>query len=75
MSSVVHETLFMPIDFDIDVDGRTARARIPGILDAAGAPIRSPVSGNPHRIRIDLPNGIEFEFAEIGSRSTKARRP
>jgi hypothetical protein len=72
MSSEVHETLFKPIDFDIDVDARTARARIPGLLEAVGAPIRGQVSGNPHRIRIDLPDGIEFELAEIGSGSTEA---
>ena len=27
---------------------------------------------NMHRIRIDLPDGIEFELAEIGSASTRA---
>ena len=72
MSSAVHETLFRPIDFEIDVDGRTARAGIPGLLEAVGAPIRSQVSGDRHRVRIDLPDGIEFEIAEIGSGSTKA---
>ena len=35
-----------------------------------GRPITSPVNGKPHRIRIDLPDGIEFEIAEIGSAST-----
>jgi hypothetical protein len=71
MSSVVHETLFRPIEFEIDVDGRTARARIPDVLESEGQPIRSPVSGEEHRIRIDLPNGIEFELAEIGRGFTK----
>lgn len=71
MSSKVHETLFRPIAFEIDVDGRTARSTIPGLLETTGRPIRSPVNGTPHRIRIDLPNGIEFELAEIGSASTE----
>jgi hypothetical protein len=71
MSGVVHETLFRRIDFHVDVDGRTAKAAIPGFLEAEGTPIRSPVSGKEHRIRIDLPNGIEFELAEIGRGSTK----
>ncbi len=30
------------------------------------------MSGDPHRVRIDIPNGIEFEQAEIGNASTKA---
>jgi hypothetical protein len=72
MSSKVHEPLFRPIAFEIDIDARAARASIPGILEAIGEPILSPVSGNPHRIRIDLPDGIEFELAEIGSASTRA---
>ena len=32
----------------------------------------SPATGEQHRVRIDIPNGIEFEIAEIGSASTKA---
>jgi hypothetical protein len=28
------------------------------------------VDGSPHRVRIDLPNGMEFDIAEIGSAST-----
>lgn len=71
MSRVVHEPSFRPIEFEIDVDRRTARAKIPGLLDAVGAPILSPVDGKEHRIRIDLPRGIEFELAEIGRGSTR----
>jgi hypothetical protein len=32
----------------------------------------SPATGEQHRVRIDIPNGIEFEIAEIGSASTKS---
>jgi hypothetical protein len=42
------------------------------MLEATGRPIRSPVTGDPHRVRIEIPNGIEFEVAEIGTGSTKA---
>jgi len=72
MSDKVHEPLFEPIDFEIDIEARIARASIPGILSASGKPIRSPVDGSTHRVRIDLPDGMEFEQAEIGSASTKA---
>ncbi len=67
MSDTVHPTLFKPIEFDVDIEARTARAVIPGVLDSTGSPIRPPHSDGEHRVRIDLPNGIEFEFAEIGS--------
>jgi hypothetical protein len=72
MSDTKHEPLIKPIEFEVDVEGRTARVNIPGVLESTGRPIASPVSGDPHRVRIDIPNGIEFEQAEIGNASTKA---
>ncbi len=72
MSSTVHEPLFKPIEFDVDIEARTARVAIPGVVDSVGRPIKSPATGDEHRVRIDIPNGIEFAFAEIGSATTKA---
>jgi hypothetical protein len=72
MSSTVHPTLFKPIQFEVDVEARTARVMIPGVLESTGRPIKSPATGAEHRVRIDIPNGIEFELAEVGSASTKA---
>ena len=72
MSATVHQPLFKPIAFDVDIAARTARVSIPGMLASSGRPIVSPATGEPHRVRIDIPNGIEFEIAEIGSASTTA---
>ena len=72
MSKTVHETLYKPIEFECDIEARTARVRIPGLLASTGEPIRSPATGGVHRVRIDIPKGIEFELAEIGSASTLA---
>ena len=72
MSSKVHETLYKPIDYEIDIDERTAKVSIPGILEATGRPIRNPYDGGEHRVRIDIPGGIEFELAEVGNASSKA---
>ena len=72
MSSTVHEPLARPIEFQMDLEGRTARVSIPGIMESEGRPIKSPVSGDEHRVRIDIPDGIEYRVAEIGSASTKA---
>jgi hypothetical protein len=63
--------LFKPITLAIDVDGRRGRISIPGVLEATGEPIRNPVTGAEHRVRIDLPNGFEYRLAEIGSGTTK----
>jgi hypothetical protein len=72
MSSIVHEPVFKLIEFEVDIEQRRARVVIPGVLESSGRPIRSPATGDEHRVRIDIPNGIEFELAEIGSATTKA---
>jgi hypothetical protein len=72
MSSTVHPPIFKPIEFQVDIAARTAKVAILGVLESSGRPIKSPATGAEHRVRIDIPNGIEFELAEIGSASTKA---
>lgn len=62
----VNDPIFTKVDFDIDIDGRTARLRVPELVEARGEPIRNPVTGDPQRARIDLPNGFEYRLAEVG---------
>jgi hypothetical protein len=66
------QPLFKPITFDVDVEARRARVEVPGVLEMSGEPIRNPVTGAEHRVRIDLPHGFEYRIAEIGSGTTKA---
>ena len=75
MSSQVHEPISAQIDVEVDIEKRTARVSIPGTLKSTGHPIVSPATGDEHRVRIDIPSGIEFEIAEIGSASTQASQP
>jgi hypothetical protein len=72
MSSTHHEPQFKPIEFEVDIEARIGRVRVPGLIEATGQPIKSPATGDEHRVRIDIPNGIEFELAEIGMASTKS---
>lgn len=72
MSPTIHEPHFAPIDFTIDIEERTARLNVPGIIESRGEPIRNIVSGEPHRVRIDLPAGFEFELAEMGSGTSRS---
>lgn len=67
MSDTIHPTLFKPIEYEVDLEARRARAVIPGVLESSGRPIRPPHSDAEHRVQIHIPNGIEFETAEIGS--------
>jgi len=66
------EPLFKPITFAVDIEARRGRVEIPGVLEMSGEPIRNPVTGAEHRVRIDMPEGFEFRLAEIGSASTTA---
>jgi hypothetical protein len=66
------EPLFKPIEFEVDVEARRARLVVPGVVESFGEPIRNPVTGAEHRVRIDLPHGFEYRLAEIGSGRTKA---
>ncbi len=70
-----HPPIIADIDFELDIDGRTARARIEGVLDMRGEPIVNPVTGAPHRVRIVQPEGFEFAEAEIGRGWSKASGP
>jgi hypothetical protein len=69
----VFDPIFTTIDFDVDVDARRGKVRAEGVFELTGEPIRNPVSGQEHRVRIDLPHGFEYEIAEIGSASSRSR--
>jgi hypothetical protein len=64
------EPLFLPIAIDVDVDRRRGRLHVPGILDITAEPIRNPVTGAEHRVRVDLPQGIQFRLGEEASGTT-----
>lgn len=72
MCSKVHPPLFKPIEIQADIDKRTAKLHIPGIVETNIEPIKNPVTGADHRARIDLPMGKEFHVAEVASGTTKA---
>ncbi len=72
MCSTILDPLSKPIEFEVDVDGRTGRLSIPGVVETRGEPIKNPVTGAVHRVRIDMPAGFGYSLAEIGSGTTKA---
>lgn len=72
MCTTYHEPLFMPIEMEINMEGRTASLKVPGIIETSVEPLKNPVTGAEHRARIDLPMGKEFRLAEVASGTTKA---
>jgi len=61
------EPVVAPIELDCDREARRAYINIPGIGESRIEPIRNPVTGIEHRVRIDLPNGFEYKQAEIAN--------
>lgn len=70
--SQVLEPLFRPIEFEADIDARTARLCVPGMIESSSEPVRNPVTGEPHRARMDLPQGFEYRLAEVASGTSTA---
>jgi len=71
----LHDPIFAPIDFEVDIDARRSKLRVPGVTEGHGEPIKNPVTGAEHRARIDLPHGFEYSLAEMGRGWTKADGP
>ena len=69
--SEVLDPIYAPIEVAIDVEARTARCSVPGLVESTGDPIVDPNSGEPFRAGISLPNGFEYTHAEMGNGSSK----
>jgi hypothetical protein len=70
--SRIHDPIFAPIEFSFDMEKRTARIRIPGVLESEVEPIKNPVTGAPHRIEVMMPDGFEHRQAEIASAAIRS---
>lgn len=71
---------FMPavwesVELECDVDRRTGRLVVAGLVDCQVEPIRNPITGEPHRARVTLPNGFEYREAEYASGTTRSKGP
>jgi hypothetical protein len=69
------DPIFGKLEFACDLDGRTGRFVVPGVLELEAVPIRNPVTGKPHRAQIVLPEGFEFRSAEMASADFTANGP
>jgi hypothetical protein len=71
----VFDPVFAPVELDIDVDERLGRIVAGDIAESRAEPIRNPVTGATHRARIELPDGFEYNVAEIGSATSSSTGP
>jgi hypothetical protein len=61
------DVLIAPITFESDRESRKAHVHIPEIGELTTEPIKNPVTGEEHRARIVLPNGFEYNEAEVAN--------
>lgn len=65
------ETLYRPIEVEMDLETRKGRINVPGVFETMAQPITNPVTGAEHRARIDLPHGFEFRIGEVAKGTTR----
>jgi len=70
--SEVLDPIYAPIECEVDIERRTERVRVPGLVESEGQPIIDPHSGNEFRVGIGLPNGFEYSYAEIATGTTRS---
>lgn len=71
MSDTIHDTIVRRINYEVDLEERTASVHIDGILESSAESIKGAVDGSPHQVKIQIPHGIEFETAEIVNATTR----
>lgn len=71
MSPTKLETLYKPIELEMDMETRKGRVRVRDVFETEAGPITNPVTGAEHRARIDLPHGFEFRVAEMAKGTTR----
>ena len=71
MCETVHDPIISAIELTVDMEKRVGRLSVPDVLETTVEPLKNIVTGAEHRARIDLPNGKEFNLAEVASGTTK----
>lgn len=67
--SKIIDPAFVPIEFECNVENRTARMSAPGLFETVTEPIKNPVTGGDHRVQTSMPEGFEYTLCEIASAS------
>src|SRR5436190_622176 len=65
--STVLEPKYVPIEFTFDLDARTAKVKFGNDVETTSEPIKNLATGDEHRIRVDMPNGMEYFHPEIAT--------
>jgi len=67
MCSTVLDTLFLPIQFEIDLAARTVDLTVEDMVTSSGRPIINAFTGNEVKAGIHRPDGFEYRYAAMGN--------
>ncbi len=73
--TIVHEPIVAPIEMEVDIEARTGRGVVPGVVNSVVEPIRNPVTGAPHRAQTVLPEGFAATLIENASGTSRSIGP
>jgi hypothetical protein len=71
----VHAPVFASIDFACDLEARRGSFSVPELVEVETSPIRNPVTGAEHSVKVVLPHGFEYLEAEYASSKVSATGP
>ena len=72
MMEKIYDPLIKNIELDINLETRICNLKVENIITTKTEPIKNPITGDSHRARIVLPEGMEFKEAEMASGTTDA---
>ena len=76
LCSEVLDPVYASINYEINIENRTASLEVPGMIKATGAPIINEFDGQPFSIALSRPTGsFEFTYAEIGTGTASVTGP
>lgn len=65
--STIHDPVFAAVEFDFDLERRTARLRVPGLIETESEPLKVPATGDEQRMIVSLPDGFEYKQMEVAN--------
>ena len=72
MCSDIRPPRFLPIHLEADLEARSAKVEIPGLMTSVAKPIINEFDGEPFHIALARRKGsFEFTYSEIGTGSTR----
>ena len=75
MCEKVHEPMFKPISFTVDMKSCEGHLNVPGVVDVRTEAIRNPVTNKPHHAKVSQRAGFEYTDAEFASGTIKSDGP